>query len=342
MHANRLKGAIDNFFDKYWGLGFIGIASWFGYLIAKNLMDNTTNWVFIHTQIYMVLVLLVIFHTFGGKLTPLRILLITFLQTLLSLDDYAGVVAQLFFQMPEVSWLSERLVVKDTNVFLSIVFLVLFAVNLIIALIAYFFMNKRFFSYIFNLIALGAIIVTTLLFHYVLIEQEFRHTLNHELDKQAKIFTFPPAERVIACQTMNVYCLQGTAQVAKFLPQLSDNQEVMNASVVKGNYSITNVQTHSQDIYLVSKENDFYVVDTKSATQAFMFSEKWLMFCLTVAHGIWLFFYIWLHLFHRRIAKRKEGRIVHWKTITEKKTISTQGVPTIPVKPLKPTIVKKS
>lgn len=204
-----------------------------------------------------------------------------------------------FFNKSIFAHLFENLASKDINVIIISFFLV-YVIGILIFLLTYKIIKKKWHlkaSFVF--ITIFVYLLTTFLFHYFLIEKNYRQIINNEIMHMEKVSNAPETIFMMICDNQDYICGTNEEQIKNKINNQDFNHFVDKTPKfykIKGNFSFGEIG----NIYLVIKNDNKWVVNTELAKKSFHDSENYLMICLDVAHTCWLFFFIWLNMFHFR------------------------------------------
>lgn len=291
---------INDYLNNNWLLFFNTVLFLFLFKLTKNIFHyfQTEDYYNIHNEIFIISLIcfITIFFVRASVLWFLIPFLIVrtidFHKFFIKFQDY-------FFNRSIFSHLFENLGSKDINVII-ISFFIVYMVGILIFLIGYKIIKKKWHlkaSFVF--ITLFVYLVTTLLFHYFLIEKNYRNIINNELVHMEKTAKAEEDIFLIICENQNYLCGINEKQIKdkinnKDFAKFVDKSK--NIYQIKGNFSFGDIE----NIYLVVKSANKWIVNQELAKKAFQDAENYLMICLDIAHTCWLFFFIWLNIFHFR------------------------------------------
>lgn len=293
---------INNKANEYWVTLFVGFAFYFFLSLIGEAIHNGQHWSMYHLDIFIISFLIFLSILFNAKPQPLLFIIIILIERILGLDDWIGGISDwTFFQSP-IRHLFDTVTAKDSNVFLLFCFMII-AIMAIIKIIYLKIKTKKWdLKSIFTCITIFSFIFITFIFHYVLVEKYFRALINNEMTHIEEVYNIQNEQFFNqSCQLQHYVCTyQGGLNTIKnqldshFEQQLSP---YLKQQLIKGNFSMS---VSDFKIYLLISNQNKWVINTELAGKSFFFTEQWVMFCLSFAHGFWLFFYIWLLLFHNR------------------------------------------
>lgn len=308
MTIKNVALKIDKYTSKYWGVIFTFFIIFLSYIFIKGFLAKEPSWIFYHIQIFTLFLLYFTITTLGITPKPIYFILIFLFQEIFAIDDYLYPLSNWFFYQSPFTSLTQNIAAKDLNVFMLFIFVFLLLINII--KITYFKIkyNKWNFQSFFTSLTIGAILLITFVFHYILIEKNYKYSINSELNKMEQIFDIKNTEQLShICEFNNYYCYIGVErdtlkmnhpEMTNVLNNIQENQ------IIKGNYLIV---PEKNSMYLIVKKGNSWIINMDASTLYFKFNETWLMFGLTIAHGFWLLFYIWLSIFHyQRVFSKKK------------------------------------
>lgn len=296
----------NNFLNQHWLVIFLTVSGLFFFKLFSGLWNyvNTQEYLNIHNQIF-VMSLFCFMSVYFMKPTVLWFLipfiivrLVDFHEVFLSFQDY-------FFNKSIFSHLFENLASKDINVIIISFFLIYMIVVLLFLITYKLIKNKWHLKSSFLFITLFVYLLTTFLFHYFLIEKNYRHIIDNELNHMSKVSHASPENFKIICFNQEYICALSKEEIKEKVNNKEFNQHIDGIPpyyTIKGNYSIGN----TNNIYLIVKNENKWVINKELAKKSFNDTGNYLMICLDIAHTFWLFFFIWLNVFHFRKQFKKE------------------------------------
>lgn len=212
-------------------------------------------------------------------------------------------ITHFIFQQKIVQKFSQNIVSKDINVILIFIFSILFIIN--IPLLVYQKYKKKMnLSLIFSTITIVSYIITTFMFHYFLIEKNYHNILNLELSHMQNIIknSYSKHEFFLVCQNQEYICSNSKKEIVQkinnpIFTNLVSKVKTNQHQIFSGNFPIGDAD---RNVLLVVEINNFWVINPTIAKITFAQTELYVIFCLTIAHGVWLLFFMWLNLFHYR------------------------------------------
>lgn len=210
-----------------------------------------------------------------------------------------------FFNLHLLAPLFKNLASKDINV-IFIMFFILYEFILIFNILYFKIIRKKWeLKSIFVVLTISSYLVITLLFHYFLVEKNYKDAINNELQHLEKVVKENNTQNFnVICVNQNYICGLSKEEIknkinnkefSSFVDKIPDN------NYVKGNFPFGGFDK----VFLIQKEENKWVINNDFAGKQFNKTENYLMICLDVAHTFWYLFFIWLNLFHFRIGKRK-------------------------------------
>jgi hypothetical protein len=307
---NYLRNTIillDDKANKNWGFLFSLLVIFFSFKFISGAIFYTDNWSEYHFSIFLVSFLLFFNIIFGGKITPFRFILLFILSKIIEIGGFIDIISNWVFYNSPISLLFQNVGAKDGNVFLAMCFLLLGLISFIKLIFIKLSSKKWNFRLIFTILTIFSFTFITFIFHYVLIEKYFRKSINDEIKHMSYIYNIKdPQLFELSCLTQKYICIANgniddianKIENKKFKSVLNPYiQQSNNNQIISGNFPI---DLSKPEIYLLLSNGNKWIINIDSAGKSHAFSEHWLMFSLTFAHGFWLLFYIWLLLFHER------------------------------------------
>lgn len=293
------------FIGKYWLPLYCFSLLGFLWSFISNIIHQQSSWSDYHLEIFLVSFFYFIYLFIWKKPKPLYFILIFLFVRLFALEDVIELTSQWFFFNSPFSFLFDSLASKDSNVFFILCFIVLTLICFVKLAIDKIKKKKWELSLIFTTLTLFSFLIITLLFHYVLIEKYFKQSNSNELEHIEQVFHIENLHDFQqTCLSLRYIC-SFNGGIEDIQRQINDDNFINTMKpyvakepiIIKGNFS-TNIDKNI--IYLVYSHDQKWVINPYTSGRDFQFSENWLMFCLTVAHSFWLFFYLWLLLYHYR------------------------------------------
>lgn len=306
--------SVTNFINKHWVIGFLLLVIYFSYISFGNLINNSISWNYIHLQIFTLTFLVLLLSLINVKINMLLIFLIFITNEIFVFDEFFEPVANFFYQSPCFDFITKSIAVKDLNVFFLISFIAIFILFLFKLII-----NKLQDKYwniynIFSLLFIGSIIFITFIFHYILIEHQFKPQIEEKLSQQETILSLSNNEdflKICNINKYNCYSKNSIQEILKDIPELQNSLSYLDSSkYIKGNFLIN---PNNNQIYLITAYQDKWVIDIHRGSSIFKNNENLLLLGLSFAHGFWLLFYLWLNLFHRSLKNKRKINNSHSK-----------------------------
>ncbi len=277
-----------------------GISFW-----IYGFMHSFEGWGFIHQTIYVVLFFSSIFLLVGLPTTPITILISFFVSMLPITRNILHIISQWFFFESPIKQYFHRIAVKDLNVFIALMMLILIIWAICKGVIQY---KKRayFLTSFFTALVLSSVLFITAVIHYAVIEFGYVNYL--KLEKEHMISTFniqDEKEFLSACEREKYICYFNKSAISlieettdeNFKKFLQSNQNLHNSQIViLGNFPINSLR----NIYMIASYENKWVIEPLKATRFFRKSELVLTSLLSFAHGFWMIFYFWLVLSHQK------------------------------------------
>ena len=300
IKSKDVYNKIDYFLNKNWVIFFITVVLLFFISLGHHIFNyiQNDNYMHLHTEIFVMS--FICFGTIFFMRPSVLWFLIPFLLTK-EFDFYHCLEGfqNYFFNKSIFAELFKNLASKDINVIL-ISFFVVYGLSLFIFLMVYKIINKKWHlkaSFLF--ITIFVYILTTFLFHYFLIEKNYKTLINLELSHMEKISQAPSSDFIIICKNQEYFCANNKNDAEKIINNEKFNEyldKVVKNSYLRGNFPIGDLH----NIYLITQYDNQWVINKDVAKKAFHDTESFLMICLDIAHSFWLFFFIWLNVFHFR------------------------------------------
>lgn len=291
---------IDNFLNQHWLLIFLTVSTLFFLKLGSGIFSyiETEEYMNIHNQIF-VMSLFCFISIYFVRPSVLWFLIPFLIVRLIDFHEFFTVFQNYFFNKSIFAHLFENLASKDINVII-ISFFVVYMIFVLIILVVYKIIKKKWHlksSFLF--MTLFVYLLTTLLFHYFLIEKNYRHIINNELIHMTKVSNAKEKDFKIICINQEYICANSKEEIKEKVNNQDFNiyiDKIPEHYNIRGNFSFGDIE----NIYLVIKNENQWVINKDLAKQSFHDSGNYLMICLDIAHTFWLLFFIWLNVFHFR------------------------------------------
>jgi hypothetical protein len=289
---------INNYLNNHWLLFFNTVLILFLFELIMCIVEyiKTDKYYNIHNEIF-VMSLICFVSIYFIKVSVLWFLVpflivrtFNFHPIFIKFQDY-------FFNKSIFAHLFENLGSKDINVII-IYFFVFYLIGIFLFLIGYKIIKKKWHlksSFLF--ITIFVYLITTFLFHYFFVEKNYRNIINNEMTHMEKVAQAEEKDFFIICKNQEYICATDIIQINNALNNKELNKFVEKNFLnykIKGNFSFGD----NKNIYLIIKNKRKWVINPDLAKKSFKETENYLMICLDIAHTCWLFFFIWLNLFH--------------------------------------------
>lgn len=289
---------INDYLNSHWLVFFNTVLFLFLFKLTKNIIHyvQTEDYYNIHNEIF-VISLICFITIFFVRASVLWFLIPFLIVRTIDFHEIFSNFQDYFFNKSIFAHLFENLGSKDINVII-ISFFIIYIIGILIFLVGYKIIKKKWHlkaSFVF--ITLFVYLITTLLFHYFLIEKNYRHIINNELSHMENTAKAQENVFLIVCENQNYICGINETQIKEKIDNEEFNNFVgksKNIYKIKGNFSFGDIE----NIYLVVKNANKWVVNPELAKKSFHDAGNYLMICLDIAHTCWLFFFIWLNMFH--------------------------------------------
>lgn len=301
--------SFSHWINNHWVIGFFLLLTYFSYITIGNLIKPDMSWNYIHLQIFTLTFLILLTSLVNIKINIMLILSVFILNEIFLFDEFLEPISSLFFQSTYFNFITNNIAVKDLNVFFLLCFMFLFILfSLKLGVHKYKYKHWDIYT-IFSLFLIGAIIFITFIFHYILIENQFKPQIEEKLNQQEIVFKIEDKEDFYKICKLNRYiCYENTQpqEILKNNPELSSSFSYFNSDkYIKGNFLIN---SRNNQIYLITAYNNKWVIDINSGSFIFKNNENLLLLGLSFAHGFWLIFYLWLNLFHRNLRNKRSKK----------------------------------
>jgi hypothetical protein len=232
--------------------------------------------------------------------TNILLFLIPFVLTLFIDFTMFDWIEHWFFNIGFLQPLFKNLASKDMNVIYIFFFILYDSLLFTFILINRIITKKWHIKSIFVVLTISSYLMITLLFHYFLIEKNYRDSINHEMVHMEKVIKENNTDAFLnICNNQNYICAVSNEEIKEKITIsgfINFVNNLPNDTNVKGNFQFGTFE----DIFLIIKENNHWVIENTYAKKQFRKTENHLMLCLDVAHTFWFLFFIWLNLFHFR------------------------------------------
>lgn len=291
---------INDYLNTNWLPIFLAVTFLFFFKLINHIVVyvKTENYIHIHNEIF-VMSLLCFVSIYFIRATVLWFLIPFLIVRIVDFHDFFEIIQKYFFNKSIFAHLFENLGSKDINVII-ISFFTVYIVGIFIFLIGYKIVKKKWhLKSTFLFMTIFVYLLTTLLFHYFLVEKNYRHIINNEMHHMEKVVHANDNDFTIICKNQEYVCATSKEEIKKFVHNKDfDNyiESIPDHYMLKGNFSFGSLD----NIYLVIKNGNKWVINPELAKKSFHDTESYLMICLDIAHTFWLFFFIWLNIFHFR------------------------------------------
>lgn len=290
----------NNYLNNNWLIIFLAVTFLFFFKLIIHVVDYFKNQEYanIHNEIFL-MSLLCFISVYFVRAAVLWFLIPFLVVRMIDFHSFFDSFQNYFFYKSIFSSLFENLASKDINVII-VLFLTIYFIGIFLFLIFYLIIKKVWhLKSIFLIITIFVYLITTLMFHYFLIEKNYRHIINNEISHMEKVANANEKDFKIICENQEYVCATSKEEIKKFVNNKDFNSFIDNIPdhyMVKGNFPFGN----SKNVYLIIKTKEKWVINPVLAKKSFREAENYFMICLDIAHTFWLFFFIWLNIFHFR------------------------------------------
>jgi hypothetical protein len=305
---------INEFCNKNWVLFLLGIITLFIVQVSIHMIKFEKNgryFVHMHHAIFLISLVYFIFLYFKKPSVLLFVIPILIVE-FVDFHHQMLWITHFIFQQKIVQKFSQHIVSKDINVILIFIFSLLLMVNIPLLFYQQYKRKKMNLSLVFSTITIVSYIITTLMFHYFLIEKNYHNILNLEMSHMQNIIqnSHSKNEFFLVCQNQEYICSDSKKEIIKQINNPIFTNLVLNVhtnqnQIFSGNFPIGDAD---RNVLLIVEIHNLWVINPTIAKITFAQTELYVIFCLTIAHGVWILFFIWLNLFHYR-KKNKHGLI---------------------------------
>lgn len=278
----------------------LGISFW-----IYGFMHSFEGWGFVHQTIYVVLFFSSIFLLVGLPVVPTSLIISFFVSILPISRSILDTISQWFFFESPIKQHFNRIAVKDLNVFIAFMMLILIIWAVSKGIIQY--RKKEYFlTSFFTALVLSSVLFITAVIHYAVIEFGYVNYL--KLEKEHMVSTFniqDEKEFLSACERQKYICYFNKSANTiieetddeNFKKFLQSNQNLHNSKIIiLGNFPIFSLR----NIYMIASYENKWVIETSKAKDFFRKAELVLSSLLSFAHGFWTIFYFWLVVSHQK------------------------------------------
>ena len=294
---------INNYLDKYWHIVFILISFFFLKELTQHFIKyiNTNEYSYLHNDIF-VMSFICFISIYFIKPSTLWFLIPFLIVENINFYPLFEVINNYFFYNSIFSKLFIHVASKDINVII-ISFFTLYLICILIFLISYKIIKKKWhLKSIFLSITIFVYLITTLLFHYFLIDKNWHNIINYELNHMEHVSKATKDDLNTICKNQEYICGNSKKEISNILKNKYFDNYMVNISEntsIKGNFYFGDID----NIYLIIKNGNNWVINPELAKKSFHDSGNYFMICLDIANAFWLFFFIWLNMFHFRKVK---------------------------------------
>lgn len=300
-----VKNFIESISGKYWA-ALLFLLIFFQVIVNFINPDETFHWFYIHENFFYTLIGFLLIGTHNNKMSSFQwlIIIVTFL--FLSFTGLLEKIAQWVFFQSSLQHFFDKLAAKDANVISMFLIVVLTILNLLMETYSVF-RHRYHLKRIFILLCSFVIIGTTVIFHYLVINQQLNHEKDDIVYRLNKIVSIDSdTEFKSICQLQGYQCItddrsEGFKNMSPDIVQfIKENHYPMTS----GNFVFS--KNGQPDYVSLFKIRHRWIIDNQSYGLSFKKSEKLFLSLCCWAHGFWLLFLTFLILFHSR--RKKIGK----------------------------------
>ena len=303
---------INDWCNKNWILFLLGIISLFILQVGEHIINFSHNgryFVHMHHAIFLISLVYFIFLYFK-KPNVLLFLIPIIIVEFVDFHHEMLWFTHFIFHIPIIKEHSQHIVSKDINVILSFIFGFLLIINIPLLMYQRYKNKKWNLSLIFSTITIASYIGTTFIFHYFLIEKNYHNLLNIEMNHMENIANYSNSKHdfFMICKNQKYICADSKQAITSkinnpIFTKIITDLHIQKHELFSGNFPVGDAD---RNVLLVVENNNLWVINPTIAKITFQQTELYVIFCLTIAHGIWLLFFMWLNLFHYKYLEKKK------------------------------------
>jgi hypothetical protein len=271
----------------------------FSLFIYGSVEDSIFKLAAIHQNILLTLIGLLIVGIFNVRSNNMSILLSFLILNFLNETHIFHTFANWLFFKSSFIHLFDKLAAKDANIIFLICIVLLSVIMFLMEIYSILFKKKYNLKRMFTLITSGAIILTTVIFHYYIINYNFTQESNKIKEEMLNVAKLNPVNIPIICKYQKYTCFV-TRDIKNFEGYPSYIYDFAKKNISNNYTTIASYPVENGKFMNVVRVGNIWVFDNNRYNQAFQnASDIFLSLCLW-AHSFWMLFLAFLLIFHGR------------------------------------------